>query len=604
MTKLPIPASALSQHIAILGKTGSGKSATARLLVEHVVAGGARVCVLDTIKSDWWGITSSASGREPGLPFRILGGPHGHVPLHSASGEAIGELVGAGKLPLSIVDMADFEPGGIQRFFIDFAASLWKHVHGVVYLVIEEAHEVAPKEIAGFGKESMSIHWAKKIATGARSKGIRLMVATQSVQQLHNRVLGSCETLIAHRLTTPADQDPVIKWLKANVGLAQAREVGEGLASQPAGTAWVCSGEAKFFGRIAFPKFWTYDNTATPTDNDQKSAVITAPVDQEQLRAIIGEAVAQAEANDPKALKGKVAKLEAALLTAQQKVVADPETERRAYNRGYKAGGEAGYNQGFEAAHEQIPIWFRRGFEAAHEKIKASISGCLSGLTTAEAIAAELQTWDQLGARTPIHDSRAGFVPQEGQNEAYRPPAPAPRPYPADPIQPAARPISGPLNGTLKRSLQNVLDAIAFWRKIGIDPVERAKAAVVAGLSLRASTFGIYIAELLKMGLVFTETGKVGLTPEGRKLANMPTAATAKELYAMGASLLKPQEIKVFDVVHRAYPKPIRRDEIAAKLGLSPKASTTGVYIAGVAQYGLIETAGPGAVKAADWLFP
>jgi hypothetical protein len=72
-----------------------------------------------------------------------------------------------------------------------------RHARGVVYLVIEEAHELAPKERAGFGAENMAIHWAKKLATAGRSKGIRLIVATQRVQALHNAVLGSCETLIA-----------------------------------------------------------------------------------------------------------------------------------------------------------------------------------------------------------------------------------------------------------------------------------------------------------------------------------------------------------------------------------------------------------------------
>lgn len=197
-----IPLAALQQHIAILGKTGAGKTSTEKLAIEQVVAQDFRVCVLDAVKSDWWGITSSADGKKPGLPFTILGGPHGHVPLHSSSGKVIGQLVGSGKLPLSIIDMADFEAGGLQKFFVDFAPSLMRHARGVLYLVIEEAHEFAPKERAGFGAENMAIHWAKKLATAGRSKGIRLIVATQRVQALHNAVLGSCETIIAHRLTT------------------------------------------------------------------------------------------------------------------------------------------------------------------------------------------------------------------------------------------------------------------------------------------------------------------------------------------------------------------------------------------------------------------
>jgi uncharacterized protein len=150
MQRKAIPDVVLLAHTAILGKTGSGKTSTAKRAIEQL--DGFRVCVLDPIKSDWWGITSSADGRRPGLPFKILGGPHGHVPLHSSAGKVIGTLVGSGQLPLSIIDMADFEAGGLQRFFIDFAQALWKSARGVVYLVIEEAHEFAPKERAGIGR--------------------------------------------------------------------------------------------------------------------------------------------------------------------------------------------------------------------------------------------------------------------------------------------------------------------------------------------------------------------------------------------------------------------------------------------------------------------
>lgn len=69
------PAAALANHIAILGKTGSGKTSTAKLIVEQIVDDGDRVCILDPLKSDWWGLISSADGKTPGLPFQILGGP-------------------------------------------------------------------------------------------------------------------------------------------------------------------------------------------------------------------------------------------------------------------------------------------------------------------------------------------------------------------------------------------------------------------------------------------------------------------------------------------------------------------------------------------------
>jgi hypothetical protein len=333
----PIPDEVLVHHAAFLGKTRSGKTSSAKTAVERFVAAGERVCVLDPIKSDWWGMISSADGRAPGLPFQILGGPHGHIPLPPSSGRVIGELVGTGALPLSIIDMVDFPAGGLQQFFCAFAESLMRHQRGVLHLVIEEAHEFAPKERAGIGDENMAIHWAKKLATAGGSKGIRLIVATQRTQALHNAILGSCETLVAHRLTAPADQKPVVDWLKANVEKDLAATIAGGLASLATGSAWVCSGEARLFELVHFPRITTFDNSATPLTDDEALRVQTAAVDVGALRLLVGDAVAEAEANDPKALKAEIAHLRASKGASLAEIEA---AERTGHARGL-AEGEA-----------------------------------------------------------------------------------------------------------------------------------------------------------------------------------------------------------------------------------------------------------------------
>ncbi len=317
----------LSQHIAILGKTGSGKTSTAKLIVEQVVSDDARVCILDPIKSDWWGLISSASGKKEGLPFQVLGGPYGHVPLHAGAGKAIAEIVANGSLPLSIIDMADFKPGGQSQFFVEFAPILLRKMKGVVYLVIEEAHLFAPKERSGIGQENMAIYWSKRLATAGRSKGIRLIFATHRTQDLHNALLDSCDTLIAHRMTAPSSQKPVIKWLKANTSKELTAEVSGSLASLKTGEAWLCSGEAQIFERRKFPRISTYDNTATPTGEGTDHQVKTAKIDAEKLAKIIGHAVDEAKANDPKLLKQEIAELKRKLLS-HKPVVDESETQR------------------------------------------------------------------------------------------------------------------------------------------------------------------------------------------------------------------------------------------------------------------------------------
>lgn len=279
-----------------------------------------RVCILDPIKSDWWGMTLAADGKNPGLPFNILGGPHGHLPLHAGAGKALAEVVASGALPLSILDMADFGPGGHAQFFSDFAETLKRRMKGVLYLVLEEAHLFAPKERAGMGRENESIYWAKMLATAGRSKGIRLIVATQRVQSLHNALLGSCSTLIALNLNLPADQKPVIDWLKGSAPKDTAAEIAGSLPSLETGSGWLCSGEAGIFERIKFPRIQTYDNTATPTGTAKQVAVETPAADLENLKTIIGDAVIEAEKNDPKALRAKLATIQKERDSAQSKV--------------------------------------------------------------------------------------------------------------------------------------------------------------------------------------------------------------------------------------------------------------------------------------------
>jgi hypothetical protein len=96
----------------------------------------------------------------------------------------------------------------------------------------------------------------------------------------------------------------------------------------------------------------------------------------------------------------------------------------------------------------------------------------------------------------------------------------------------------------------------------------------------------------------------VRLTGAGLALAVTPKAATAAELRATARSLLAPQAAKVFDVIYDSYPDEIHRTAVAQAVGLSPTASTTGVYISEVAAFGIIEASTRGHVRAAQWLFP
>lgn len=558
------PPALLSQHIAVLGKTGSGKTSTGKLAIEQVVAEGARVCILDPIKSDWWGLTSSADGKRPGLPFHILGGPRGHVPLHERAGKAIGELVATGALPLSIIDMADFPPGGQAHFFVDFAPTLLRRMRGVVYLVLEEAHLFAPKERSGVGAENMAIHWAKTLATAGRSKGIRLMLVTQRTQALHNALLGSCDTLITHRLTAPADQAPVVSWLKANVDAATRDKVAGSLSSLKTGHGWICSGEAKLFDLVQFPRIQTYDNTATPTGDGDQHQVRTAAVDVEKLRAAIGDAVKDAEENDPKLLRQRIADLQRQIAAKTPRAPAADASPMVAALR-QELESVTRSRDGLQLV---LNGWHDRARRIAATLLE-SVGDVALGTKAPEKLAAA-------AARNVVR-------------------APAAAPAPAGPV---ADGVTGPQ--------QKLLDVLASLEAFGVAAPNKAMVAAHAGVSPTSGGYFNNLGRLRAQGLIDYPTGgAVSLTSAGKQVANYPDKApTLQDLHASWLRIVSNPQASILEVVLGIYPQAISKDDLADRIGVS---RTSGGYFNNLGHLrtlGAIDYPQKGMVAATEIMFP
>lgn len=75
----------LTERLAIVGGTGSGKSYTARGLVERVLAAKGRVGVIDPT-GVWYGLRMKPDGKSAGFPVVMFGGDHSDVPLNETAG--------------------------------------------------------------------------------------------------------------------------------------------------------------------------------------------------------------------------------------------------------------------------------------------------------------------------------------------------------------------------------------------------------------------------------------------------------------------------------------------------------------------------------------
>lgn len=598
MKRTPIPATVLEKHVAIVGKTGSGKTNTAKLAVEQAFDAGARVCILDPIKSDWWGITSSADGKHAGMPFQILGGPRGHVPLHEQAGAAIGQLVGEGKLRHSIIDMADFGPGGHQKFFIDFAQALFRHASGVVYLVVEEAHIFAPKERAGIGQENLAIHWMSKIASAARSKGVRLIVCTQRTQKLHNDALGSCDTIIAHRLVLPADQKPIVDWLKNNTDPATLKKIVSSLASQRTGQGWICSGELGIVEQVSFPLIRTFDNSKTPSGDAAAIDVATAQVDLDALRAIVGEAVKEAEANDPKKLKARVAELEQQLTDRIENEFGEQSETVGSDVMDDLASAQSERDRlriELSAAKYDIETMTRRA-----EKTDADL--LLLGRTLVELayrIAGNDVMRKEPSAIHTMAPSQHGAVesspvpnvsPQNGTLDRGRDEDRGPHPRAGGGGNRAAAP-----KGTedLPKGERTTLTAI-----VQHGSCTRSQLSILTGY--KRSTRNLYLQQLKQKGFI-TGDDLVEPTAAGRSaLGHVPRLPTGDRLREHWLQQLPAGEANVLRAVCAVYPKPLDREVISTQCGYSR--STRNLYIQQLQARKLVASTKDG-VRASDMLF-
>lgn len=601
-----IPESALALHTGIMGKTRSGKTNTGKVIVEGLVAEGYRVCILDPIKSDWWGITSSSDGKRPGLPFQILGGPHGHVQLHGSAGAAVGELVAGGDLPLSVIDMAYLGAKEFNPFYHSFAETLFKKKKkqdGVLYLVIEEAHEFAPKERAGLDGENMSLYWTKKLATGAGSLGIRLIVCTQAVQQLSNRVFGSLDTIIAHRMTAPADIEPTMKWFRQNASKETSKLIEDSIPKLTKGDSWIYASAMDERKRVQWPLCKTFDNASTPTKDGSGSHDVTmARVDTDALRQLLGEAVAEVEANDPKKLKEKVAKLEAELEAARTPTDLPPPVDM------------AEQEKAIEALNVNL-----NAYQTDNETVRSQNTELRTQLERAkEIIAADKE--DFAATQSTITRLMSELAERMGRGDLpfteIKPLAPAP----ARAVQTVAHKVdrsilsmnSGPARqaNTPSEGLTGpenaIMNALSFWSQAGDRQPMRAAVAIVAEYSPSSTSFTKAMGSLRVKGLIEYPTSEtLAFTDKGRGVAPRSDQRMGlRDFHERLLGMLPGPEASVLRPLLKHYPRAMTRESCAAEAGYTVKSTSFTKAAGALRSRGFIDYPDPAAFVALQVLFP
>ena len=110
---LTLPIDFVTKTAAILAQRRKGKTYTASVIAEELVASKLPFVALDPTGA-WYGLRASADGKSEGLPVVVLGGQHGDVPLERTGGRLIADLV-VEEPGYYVIDFSLFESGEAER---------------------------------------------------------------------------------------------------------------------------------------------------------------------------------------------------------------------------------------------------------------------------------------------------------------------------------------------------------------------------------------------------------------------------------------------------------------------------------------------------------
>jgi hypothetical protein len=542
----PIPEAALAQHIAILGKTGSGKTYAAKGVVENILREGGRVCVIDPTGA-WHGLRSSATGKSAGFPVVIFGGANADLPLGAAHGEALAEIIGTSSTP-AIIDTSLMRVGERTRFFADFADAMVRRNKGPLHLVIDEAHLFAPQGKVNDPQSGAMLHAANNLVSLGRSRGLRIILITQRPAKLHKDSLTQVETLVALRLIAPQDRKAVEEWIKDNADEKKGREIITSLATLPTGQGWIWAPEIDLLERVTFPKIKTFDTSRAPDAGEAGDGPVLAPIDRGAIEKRLQTVAADALANDPKALKAEVAKLKRDLAAKPAPPTADPADEQRAYDRGYADGLAQGESRA------------RAALEAIEDRLKAALNAAGASLV-------ELAS-----------------------------PLPAPQPrrqVTAPPVR--ARPSTSlpKANGQFNRPQHRVLRSLAMWKALGHDSPSREMVAAAAGYSPSSGGFNNLLGGLATAGAI----GKP--MPGHLSLLMDVDEMSAEEGREMLLGYLSNPQRRLVDALNGA--GDLSRDELGERTEYSPSSGGFNNLIGSLSTLGLITKPAAGYVALSSW---
>jgi DNA-binding MarR family transcriptional regulator len=546
-SNLSLPNDAVTQTFAILAKRGVGKTYTASVAAEEMLAAGYQIVAIDPTGA-WWGLRSK-------YPVVVFGGEHGDLPLSEPAGETVARAIVEGRFS-AVIDLSLFRKGEAMRFMVGFAESLYRINREALHLFVDEADTVAPQVKLYGGDENRLLGAMEDIVRRGRKRGIGCTLITQRPAVLNKNVLTQCECLVALRLVHHRDIDAIKEWVSVHGDPTTAKEMIESLPSLPVGEAWFWAPAwDDLFRRVKVRKRHTFDSGATPKPGEKPAAPPKlTPVDLNALGERIRAADEQRKANDQATLRAEIARLKKEL-AAKPAAAADP------------AMLEAEYRRGVE---DERKRWGRglNGTQADLVKVAAVIGKAVESLRSltgdgpANAVIVKPLKMEDVQLRPIVRPTRAAAGPGEA----------------------------------LPKGEKAILAACAQYP----GGADRTQLTILTGY--KRSSRDAYIQRLREKGYIDSSGDAVAATEAGVDAlgADFDPLPTGDALREHWLGRLPEGEKKILAVLIDRYPNAVARDELDEATGY--KRSSRDAYLRRLSARKLVE-AERGEVKASGILF-
>lgn len=598
--ELALPADAVTSTIVVYGGKGMGKTNLASVLVEEFASAGLRFAVIDPM-GVWWGLRHAADGKGLGIKVLILGGIHGDLPITPESGVLVADLV-VDEDASVIIDISRRADGSMWaiseriRFVRDYARRVYQRQgesRRPLNQVIDEAARFAPQIVRqGENEVAACMGAIAVLVEEGRNVGIGVTLVTQRSARLNKDVAELADCMIAFRIVGPNSMRAVLDWLGEHVEKSRLKEISEKLRSLPRGSALVVSpGWLEFEGIVAMRKRTTFDSSATPKAGKSVRATgAGAKVDLAKYRERLSQLIEEQKANDPKALRARIAELEKAATkkgTPMPQKVVEHVIEKPAANKAMVVALERSIARGDKAVETAAKL-----SDSAGEMMKKAAE-----LMAASAlkIAGELrQMRDALTLATKT--SPGNRSARTGATAAAKATPYVPGGHPTLARQDRKQASTDSNGKPLPVGEASTLRALIQFP----DGLRREQLTVLTGY--KRSTRDAYIARLRERGYVEIDSDRVRVIEAGR--GAMPDAEplpTGRALREWWDRELPSGERAVLAMLCDQFPARVQRTAVEEATGF--KRSTRDAYISRLVAKQLVEDVGRGEVKASDTLF-